>query len=108
VCDFWRGTLSARRLGVLIRHLPVDSALVSAINDGGQPWTRVENLLADLWALLVKVHGDPAKTPEDVDHPARAEMAAAALAAAKKVLKAAFTKRRDAYAANRKSEEVTV
>lgn len=99
--DFYRGDLSARRLNVLIRYLPARSALVAALNDGQTGWTRTDHLLADLWALLVKVHGDPKKTPEDVDHPVRAEMAAKAVAAAKKTLKAAFKQRKNAYALNR-------
>jgi hypothetical protein len=78
--DFYRGTLSARRLGVLVRQLPVESALVRALNDGRQPWQVTDHLIADLWALTLKVHsGDrPAG-----DHPVRAEMEAKARTSAK-------------------------
>lgn len=97
--DFYRGTLSTRRLRVLIRHLPPGSALVAALNEGRPGWTLTDHLLADLWALLVRIYSDPDKTTESVDHPARAEMAARAVAAAKAVLKEMFTKRKKSYAA---------
>ncbi len=83
-----------RRLGVLIRHLPRDSALVTALNDGQPMWGSTEHLLADLWALLVKVNSDPAKTPDNLDHPARQEMTAKAKAAQKQKLKAVFLARK--------------
>jgi hypothetical protein len=70
--DFYRGTLSARRLGVLVRQLPAESATVRAINDGQPPLSRVEQFIADLWSLWAKK-----------DHPVRAEMEAKARAAAK-------------------------
>lgn len=65
--DFYRGTLSARRLGVLVRNLSLKSSLVRARNGGVPPWTRLEHLVADLWALWAKQ-----------DHPKRAEMEAKA------------------------------
>jgi hypothetical protein len=46
-----RPLLTLRRLSVLIRHLPDDSATAVAIN--GEPgWTRGEVLLADLWSAF--------------------------------------------------------
>jgi len=81
---------------VLIHYLPRDSALVTAIN-GGQPvWGSAEHLLADLWALTVRVHSDPDKTPENLDHPIRAEVAAKAKAVEKQKLKAEFLARKKA------------
>lgn len=60
--DFYRGKLSVRRLGVLVRQLSVESALVRALNGGRRPWGNAEHLIADLWALWAKQ-----------DHPTRAE-----------------------------------
>ena len=65
--DFYRGTLSARRLGVLVRQLPIESALVRALNHGRPQWTVNDHLTADLWSLWAKQ-----------DHPVRAEMEAKA------------------------------
>ncbi len=98
LADFYRGTLSIRRLGVLVRQLPVRSRLVTALNDGQPKWTTVEHLLADIWAVLVKLLGDPKKVPENIDHPVRAEMKARAIALAKEALKAMFLKRKSGYA----------
>ncbi len=55
--DLWRGGLTYRRIGVLVRYLPADSALVAALADtvteqelprvGGQRrWTVDQHLLA--------------------------------------------------------------
>jgi len=94
LCDFYRGRISARRLGVLIRHLPRDSALVTARN-GGQPmWSTIEHLLADIWALLVRAHAEKGSLPDDFDHPVRAEMTAQAKSAAKSALKSLFLQRK--------------
>jgi hypothetical protein len=76
---------------------------VTAINDGQPPWSRTDNLLADLWALLVKVHSDPDKTPEVIDHPARAEQTAKQTARAKAELKAIYLKRQ----ADRRSKRIS-
>jgi hypothetical protein len=43
--DFYRGDLSARRLGVLVKHLPRDSALVRALSGGQPPLSRLEHFL---------------------------------------------------------------
>lgn len=97
LCDFYRGLLSSRRLAVLIRHLPHDSAVVTAINDGQPVWGSTEHLLADLWTLLLKANSDPKKTPDKLDHPVRAAMTAKAVAAAKQQLKQRFLARKNAY-----------
>ena len=52
--DFYRGALSPRLLGVLVRQLPIESALVRALNGGETPWNRIEHLTADVWALWAK------------------------------------------------------
>ena len=49
--DFYRGTLSARLLWVLVRQLPAKSATVRALNGGRTPYGNTEHLLADLWAF---------------------------------------------------------
>jgi hypothetical protein len=88
--DFYRGALSARRLGVLVKHLPADSAVVQALTDGQRPFSRLENLVADVWVLWAKQ-----------DHPVRAEMQAKAYMAAKQArvveLRAKFEKRKRTY-----------
>lgn len=88
--DFYRGTLSARKLGVLVKHLPAEAALVRALNDGRPQWETTHHLLADLWALWAKQ-----------DHPVRAEMEAKAHTAAKLArvveLRTVFEKRKRTY-----------
>ncbi|ORA64107.1 hypothetical protein BST24_02765 [Mycobacteroides franklinii] len=93
----YRGTMSIRRLGVLVRHLPPHSRTVAAVNDGQPGWTITDHLIADVWAAMVKLLGDPDKVPENIDHPTRAAMVAKAVAAAKKALKAMFLKRKSGY-----------
>lgn len=92
--DFYRGTLSARRLGVLVRHLPADAALVRALNGGRPHWTVTDHLIADLWALWAKQ-----------DHPKRAEMEEKARTAAKLArvvqLRTKFEKRKRTYGLER-------
>lgn len=64
-----------------------------AIN--GEPgWSRIEHLLADLWALLVRVYSEKGSLADDFDHPVRAEMTAKAKAAAKQSLKELFLQRK--------------
>jgi hypothetical protein len=88
--DFYRGALSVRRLGVLVRQLSVTSSLVRALNDGVPQWIITDHLLADLWALWAKQ-----------DHPRRVEMEAKARNAAKQArvieLRAVFEKRKRTY-----------
>lgn len=92
----YRGTLSVRRLGVLIRQLPLRSQLVTALNGGRPKWTTIEHLLADIWAVLVKLLGNPDKVPENIDHPVRAEMAANEKSEHKRALKERYLKRKSA------------
>lgn len=64
---------------MLVRQLSVKSSLVRALNDGQPPLSRLEHILADLWAITAKAHfGDKAG-----DHPVRAEMEAKARTNAK-------------------------
>ena len=44
--DYHRGRLSARRLRVLIQHLPRDAALVRAVHGEDVEWGLTEHLLA--------------------------------------------------------------
>ncbi|TQN33573.1 hypothetical protein FHX37_3599 [Haloactinospora alba] len=44
--DYYRGTVSARRLRVLLRHLPRDSALARAVHGDAAEWGVGEHLLA--------------------------------------------------------------
>lgn len=94
--DFYRGTLSVRRLGVLVRQLPADSRLVGAITNRPARWTT-KDLLADLWAVTVQANSEKGSLPDDFDHPVRAEMTAAAVAAHKAALKEEFERRQSAY-----------
>lgn len=106
--DFYRGEISPRRLGVLIRYLPTDSTLVSALNDGQPMWGSVEHLLADLWALLVRANTPKDEAPaEPLDHPVRAEMTERALAAAKAELKEFYLTRKRNRRTTKHAEGVT-
>lgn len=82
---------------MLIKFLPRESALVAAMNDGEPVWGYTEHLLADLWALLVKVNSDPKKTRENIDHPAREAITAKVRARSKRSLKDYFLARKRAY-----------
>jgi hypothetical protein len=44
--DHYRGTLSARRLRVLVQHLPADSNLVRALHGEQAGWGLTDHLLA--------------------------------------------------------------
>jgi len=57
-------------------------------------WSITEHLLADLWALTVRVNSNPDKTPDNLDHPIRAEATAKVNAAAKQNLKEEFLARK--------------
>lgn len=94
LCDLYRGTLSLRRVGVLVRQLPMTSRLVTAMNDGNPKWTHVEHLLADLWALTVSVNVPRHSLPNGFDHPRRAEESARTKTEHLRMLKAVYMKRR--------------
>ncbi|MEV0494788.1 hypothetical protein [Streptomyces atratus] len=44
--DWYRGRLSSRRLAVLVRHLPRDSALAHSLHGEASEWTTTDHLLA--------------------------------------------------------------
>lgn len=44
----WRGTLSPRKVDILIRGLPADSATRMAMNERQPLWSRTDFILADL------------------------------------------------------------
>lgn len=96
--DFYRGTLSTRRLGVFVRGLSVDSSLTKALNGGRRPWGQVEDLLADLWVVMVRILNPKSRV---TDHPTRADIQAKARRAATLArvaqLKQMFEKRKRAY-----------
>lgn len=75
---------------MLVKHLPRDAAVVRALSDGQPPFSRLEHLVADVWALWAKK-----------DHPVRAEMEEKARTAAKRArvieLRAKFEKRKRTY-----------
>ena len=55
--DLWRGGLSARRLSVLIAHLPPGSATWSVLHNIPAGWQLTDFLLADLYqAFTGKEH----------------------------------------------------
>ncbi|WP_019204585.1 hypothetical protein [Tsukamurella sp. 1534] len=105
--DFYRGTLSARRLGVLVNDLRKrpDSSFVRAINNGKPGWTVGDHLIADLWQLLLQVHSDPNRPGPVPDHPIRAEMEArqrnAEKAARRTELTSHFRRLKDKYSRRR-------
>lgn len=90
LCDLYRGTLSLRRLAVIVHELPATSRTVTAINGGQPQWTPTDHLLADLWVLLVRANSEKGSLPEDYDHPVRAEMTARDRAERKRALKDEF------------------
>lgn len=84
---------------MLIRGLSADSGLARALNGGRRPWGNVEHLLADHWALTLRVHSG--KGARFQDHPTRAEMEAQAHVSAKQArvveLKTTFQRRKRTY-----------
>lgn len=75
--DMWRGTLSWRRLAVLVRFLPADCALVAELRDGPH-WGLEEHLLDTIRMALTGSDKKPAQ-PWPGRFPARnnsAELAA--------------------------------
>lgn len=73
--DYYRGRLTARRLRVLIRHLPRESALVRAVHGPVADWGPVEHLLASTVDELAAANWlfVSANLPEHADAPPRPE-----------------------------------
>lgn len=75
LADLWRGLLSLRRLAVLTRHLPSDSATAMAV--GGNGWTLSHYLMADMvHATTGQPHpADPRVRQAEEEKKARLEQA---------------------------------
>ena len=80
VLDYHRDRLTARRLRVLIQHLPADSALVRALRGESAEWGLTEHLLAAavdelavgnwLFASAHSAeHADPPQRPAQIPRP---------------------------------------
>jgi hypothetical protein len=71
--DYHRGRLSARRLRVLVQHLPKEAALVRAVRGEEAEWGLAEHLLATAVDQLAAGNWlfAAAHTPEDRDPPQR-------------------------------------
>jgi hypothetical protein len=71
--DYHRGRLSARRLRVLIQHLPRDAALVRAVHGEDAEWGLTEHLLAAAVDQLATGNWlfATAHTPEQASPPER-------------------------------------
>lgn len=78
--DYYRGKLSPRRLRVLIRHLPRESALARALHGDVVDWGLTEHLLAGVvdelavgnWLFVTAnspEHADPPERPRPVPRP---------------------------------------
>jgi hypothetical protein len=89
-------------LVTLIEGLPVDSATARSMNDGAPVWTLTEELLADLWVLMVRVNSPKDALPMGFDHPLRASTTVKAKSAAMAALKAKYQQRKHARAQRRR------
>lgn len=69
--DFWRGTLTARRLRLLISNLPRGSVTLAAVDPDGVAlgaWSETDYLLADLFDITAKSHfQEPKPYPRPAD-----------------------------------------
>ena len=99
--DLYRGELSLSHVAALVRRLPAGSELVSVLHDGQPPLSRIEDLLCDLWVVLVQANSEKGSLPDDFDHPVRARIRAKAKAAHVKALREKFRQRQAAYAESR-------
>lgn len=88
----WRGTLSPRKIAVLIRGLPADSATRMAMNKSEPLWSRTDFILADLVDATNSVgwiagnkdvpRKDHSKYPEPYPRPGMAKAGEAKVSAA--------------------------
>jgi hypothetical protein len=80
VLDYHRDRLSARRLRVLIQHLPADAALVRALRGESAEWSLTDHLLAAAvdelaagnWLFAsahAPEHTDPPERPRRIPRP---------------------------------------
>lgn len=65
--DLWRPgrRLTLRRLAVLLDHLPPEAPWHTRHAPDGQAAANLEQLLIDLWNLLVQIHGGKELHPAD-------------------------------------------
>lgn len=59
--DRWRGGLTLRRIGLLIRRLPPESSVGAVARDGKPWWTLTDHLIDDLRMSLTGTKKKPAK-----------------------------------------------
>ncbi|MGJ5801433.1 hypothetical protein ACSCB1_20225 [Streptomyces europaeiscabiei] len=82
--DWHRGRLSSRRLAVLVKHLPRDSATLQKLHGEASHWSVGDYLLASVVDQLAEANwmfatvnrdedADPLDHPEPVPRPATAE-----------------------------------
>ncbi|WP_371579879.1 hypothetical protein [Streptomyces sp. NBC_01314] len=82
--DWHRGRLSSRRLAVLVKHLPRDSATLQDIHGEASHWSVADYLLASVVDQLAEANwmfatvnrdedADPLDYPQPVPRPATAE-----------------------------------
>lgn len=82
--DWHRGRLSSRRLAVLVRHLPRDSATLQELHGEAAHWSVADYLLANVVDQLAEANwmfatvnrdedADPLEYPEPVTRPVTAE-----------------------------------
>ena len=68
--DWHRGTLSSRRLAVLVRHLPADSAFARVREGESAEWSTTDHLLAAVVDHLAIGNWMYASVNRDEDTPA--------------------------------------
>ncbi|WP_420034364.1 hypothetical protein ACN2WE_19200 [Streptomyces sp. cg28] len=78
--DWYRGRLSSRRLALLVRHMPGDSALARELHGEGADWQVTDYLLAHVVDLLQEANwmfatvnrdedSEPIEPPQPLDRP---------------------------------------
>ncbi|MFD0034976.1 hypothetical protein ACWGDS_41340 [Streptomyces sp. NPDC055059] len=65
--DWHRGRLSSRRLAVLVRHMPRDSALARELHGEAAEWTTADHLLAAVVDQLAEANWMFATVNRDED-----------------------------------------
>ncbi|WP_405479526.1 hypothetical protein [Streptomyces sp. NBC_00009] len=65
--DWYRGRLSSRRLAVLVRHMPRDSALAQGLHGNTAEWTTTDHLLAAVVDYLAEANWMFATVNRDED-----------------------------------------
>lgn len=70
--DAGRRRLTLRRIWVLVKHLPPESAVMTALRDGAAHWTVEAHLLDELRMTLTGSEKEPAKPHPERPQPGRA------------------------------------